>query len=174
VKFRFAKNAFSSPLAATQSSFVSQKTLSLRLFAISSAPLLTLEIPQCNAQIFDVASVKPNKSDSASMSVRFSIQALLADRLKLMLHKESKEDPIHALLVAKNGPKLSESPAEGPGMHSSRGELSGQALEISRLAEVLSNRKEIGRLVLNKTGLSGRYDFVIDHAEKPSENLTAT
>ena len=38
-------------------------------------------------------------------------QALLADRFQLRLHREAKEMPIYALLIAKNGPKLD--PARG-------------------------------------------------------------
>jgi len=50
------------------------------------------------------------------------LQALLADRFKLTIHRSGKEDPIYALVVGKSGPKLKESlpddatapPAGGP------------------------------------------------------------
>jgi hypothetical protein len=38
--------------------------------------------------------------------VRAMVQALLADRFKLVIRRESKEMPVYALLVAKGGPKL--------------------------------------------------------------------
>ena len=40
------------------------------------------------------------------------VQALLADRFKLVFHKEEKEHAIYALVVGKNGPKLKESPPD--------------------------------------------------------------
>ncbi len=42
------------------------------------------------------------------------VQALLADRFKLVLHKESKEAPIYALVVAKSGLKIKELPPAPP------------------------------------------------------------
>jgi uncharacterized protein (TIGR03435 family) len=38
--------------------------------------------------------------------VRLMVQALLADRFKMVIHRESKEMPVYALEVAKGGPKL--------------------------------------------------------------------
>jgi len=37
------------------------------------------------------------------------LQALLAERFKLTVHRESKEHAVYALVVGKNGPKLKES-----------------------------------------------------------------
>lgn len=41
------------------------------------------------------------------------LQTLLADRFKLALHRETKELPVYAMVVAKGGPKLRESPDPG-------------------------------------------------------------
>ncbi|MGA2736593.1 MAG: TIGR03435 family protein [Bryobacteraceae bacterium] len=105
------------------------------------------------------------------------LQAMLADRFKLALHHETKELPIYALVVAKNGPKLHESPAapddapppmpmkpDGPQPRGSirmngRGDLSLNAVGLDMFAEVLS--RQLGLLVANKTGLSGKYDFTL-------------
>ena len=42
------------------------------------------------------------------------LQALLAERFKLTAHRESKEQPVYALVVAKGGPKLTPAAAPGP------------------------------------------------------------
>ena len=42
------------------------------------------------------------------------LQALLADRFKLKVHKDSKEQAVYGLVVAKGGPKLKEAPPEEP------------------------------------------------------------
>jgi bla regulator protein blaR1 len=107
------------------------------------------------------------------------IQALLADRFKLTLHKESKDAPIYALVVAKSGLKIKELPPEvkpapgeepkGPpdkpdpdhprrgGMRMGRGELKGEGIKLSFLADALSD--QVGRKVFDKTGLTGEYNF---------------
>jgi len=44
--------------------------------------------------------------------IRALMQSLLADRFKLVVHRESKEMSYYALLVGKNGPKMSKSAIE--------------------------------------------------------------
>jgi uncharacterized protein (TIGR03435 family) len=46
--------------------------------------------------------------------VKLMLQNLLADRFKLTLHREKKDLPMYALVAAKNGPKLKESPPDDP------------------------------------------------------------
>ncbi len=116
---------------------------------------------------------------------KLMMQALLAERFHLILHKESKEAPIYALVVAKNGPKLkvataeelappppldpkdmpdkpdSKGPFRGQGIRMGRGEVNAQAVKLGFLADVLSNQPELGRTVVDKTGLAGTYDFTL-------------
>ena len=63
------------------------------------------------SQRFDIIAKLP---DGASKDdVPMMLQALLEDRFKLALHRESKEGPVLALVVGKGGPKMKES-AEAP------------------------------------------------------------
>jgi bla regulator protein blaR1 len=91
------------------------------------------------------------------------LQILLAERFKLALHKVTKELPVYALVVVKNGPRLKPMPPDwdcqtdakchfiaGP----ARG-LSGH-LEISGLAEFLSFF--VDRQVIDLTGLKGGFE----------------
>jgi uncharacterized protein (TIGR03435 family) len=104
------------------------------------------------------------------------LQALLADRFKLTVHRETKDLPIYALVVAKNGPKLlkakrGDSYVDGfkgidglpAGPHQmilrGRGEFKAQAQPVSALARALS--LALGRPVLDKTGLTGEYDIAL-------------
>src|ERR1700684_1709087 len=48
-------------------------------------------------------------SDQPNLEQRRMLQALLADRFKLTLHRETKVLPAYALVIAENGPKLQES-----------------------------------------------------------------
>jgi uncharacterized protein (TIGR03435 family) len=114
------------------------------------------------------------------------MQALLADRLKLKLSHDSKELPVYALVVAKNGPKLQEAkpgdtypngikapdgkPAGGAGMmRMGPGQLTGQGLPMESLAQLLS--EQLGRTVLDKTGLKGKYDFTMTWTPDPNEGM---
>jgi uncharacterized protein (TIGR03435 family) len=113
--------------------------------------------------------------DQRTLEQQRMLQALLADRFKLSLHRESKELPEYMLVIAKNGPKLQESKAgdtypngiTGPGglplgphmMRMGRGQLTGQALSMADLVRLLSRR--LGRTVLDQTGLTANYDFTL-------------
>jgi uncharacterized protein (TIGR03435 family) len=99
------------------------------------------------------------------------MQALLAERLKLQVHHETRELPGLALIVGKNGPKLKESApgsgdAEG-GAHfgMSMSPKGGERMEVTnasmpKLANTLTAL--LGRPVLDKTGLTGAYDFILE------------
>jgi len=59
-------------------------------------------------QRFDIMAKLPDgasKDDAPQM-----LQALLEDRFKLAVHRDSKEHPVLALVVGKGGPKMKESP----------------------------------------------------------------
>jgi len=59
-----------------------------------------------DTQLFDIAArVEGNHGREEIMLM---LQTLMADRFKLELHREQKEQPVYALLVGKNGPKTSQ------------------------------------------------------------------
>jgi bla regulator protein BlaR1 len=111
------------------------------------------------------------------------IQSLLADRFALKVSHASKELPVYALVVAKNGSKIPEAkpgdtypngikrpdgrPAGGAGMMTmGPGELTGQGVPITFLVQQLS--QQLGRTVLDQTGLKGIYDLTLKWTPDPS------
>jgi uncharacterized protein (TIGR03435 family) len=56
---------------------------------------------------FDIVAKMPEGSTKADAPKM--LQALLEDRFKLVVHRETKENPVLALVVAKGGPKMKES-----------------------------------------------------------------
>jgi uncharacterized protein (TIGR03435 family) len=61
---------------------------------------------------FDIVAKMPEgskKEDAPAM-----LQALLVERFKLGVHRETQEHPVLALVVGKGGPKMKESPGEAP------------------------------------------------------------
>jgi bla regulator protein blaR1 len=112
--------------------------------------------------------------DQSEPARRRMLQALLEDRFKLMLHRETKELPVYSLVVAKDGPKLQEAkPGEPDGdgrtgpdgrpavgghfLRMGRGQLNGHSLGMKEIVRSLS--EQLGRTVVDRTGLTGNYDF---------------
>jgi len=116
--------------------------------------------------------------------IRLMVRSLLADRFKLSLSHTTKELPVYALVVAKNGPKLHEAKPDetypdapkGPdgrvhsGMGMMRfggGQLTGQGVPMENLVHMLS--QQLGRDVLDQTGLKGKYDFTLQWTPDQSQ-----
>jgi len=88
------------------------------------------------------------------------MQALLADRFQLKIHRATKELPIYNLVIARGGSKLKEANAGESGWESmSSSQFTAKAVSIEDLARSLSN--DVGRIVVDKTGLTGKYDFTL-------------
>ena len=60
-----------------------------------------------NSERYDIVAKVPDGATKEQVKVMF--QNLLAERFKLTLHRETKDMPMYALVVGKNGPKLKES-----------------------------------------------------------------
>jgi uncharacterized protein (TIGR03435 family) len=90
------------------------------------------------------------------------MQSLLADRLQLKAHFETREMPLYELVVAKGGPKLKESDPTKRGFGGfgmSANSFRGSAT-INNLIDILQGVPDIdGRKVIDKTGLTEVYDF---------------
>jgi len=109
------------------------------------------------------------------------MQALLADRFKLELHREQKEFSVYTLLAGKRGPKLKESPAmtdpnaggtfgismSGAGV----GRIEVRHADMQALANTLP--RFVGRPVVNRTNLEGRYDFDLEFSPEDMRGMPA-
>jgi uncharacterized protein (TIGR03435 family) len=105
------------------------------------------------------------EGDSQVSEIRGMLQRLLEDRFQLKYHWETKEAAAYHLVVSKAG-KLRESgpgdcppSADGPcgTLRNSPGNTKGYKLTSGELAGSLSFF--VGRPVLDKTGLTGKYDI---------------
>jgi uncharacterized protein (TIGR03435 family) len=116
-------------------------------------------------------------SDDSKLLKQKMVQALLADRFKLIDHMETRELPVYALVAAKGGTKLQPSKSNGTTIDSwnSKIDIRGGDNTVALLAEELS--KKLGRVVIDKTGIPGRYDILLiwipdDGAAPPSTGST--
>lgn len=100
--------------------------------------------------------------------IRLMLQSLLADRFHLAVHRETREESIYQLVVARGGPKLKEADeTQNPSERVGRGTITGTAAEISQLIRPLS--QQLGRNIIDKTGLDGRYDFTLQWTLEPGQ-----
>lgn len=96
------------------------------------------------------------------------VQALLADRFRLVTHTETRELPIYNLVVTKIGKKLGPIQESGTSINLGRGHLEVEGSNsVSLLAEQLS--KVVGRDVVDNTGIAGRYDLKLQWTPDDSE-----
>jgi bla regulator protein blaR1 len=112
-----------------------------------------------NSDRYDIVA-KAESPNPTEEEMKLMFQTLLADRFQLKAHRETKELPVYALSVGKNGPKLSKADAAGKGpqmMSTGRGQLKAKKTSIEQFAKLLGN--QLGRTVLDKTGLPGDFDF---------------
>jgi uncharacterized protein (TIGR03435 family) len=100
-----------------------------------------------------------------------SRQSLLADRFHLKCHMETRQLTVYELVVAKGGPKFQETKDDGDtnkyfgiraGPQRTR-QLAGKDATMDVLAKLLSS--EVNHVVLDKTGLTGKYDLNAEWAQ---------
>jgi uncharacterized protein (TIGR03435 family) len=140
-----------------------------------------------NTQLYDVeakmdASVVDALAkltpDQLKLARQQMLQALLAERLNLKVHRETKEEPVYFLSVGKSGPKLRDAEAGDthtfPGADGSavRGQIQlgsgsgggrktgAHSVSMSLFGEYLSF--VLARPVVDRTGLTGVYDFTLE------------
>jgi len=95
-------------------------------------------------------------------ATRLKLQAVLADRFHLVVHRETRELQEYALVVEKKGSGLvavsaDTQPGARAGVLSTCGHMTGTQALISNLVLYLS--RQLKRPVFDRTGLTARYNF---------------
>jgi len=108
---------------------------------------------------FEIFAKSANAVSVAEL--RVMLQALLAERFKLAVHRDSREMTALVLTVAKGGHKLKPADAEGsPSFQSGKMNLTGKNAGVGQMVEFIANA--IHTPVIDQTGLTGRYDYFLD------------
>jgi uncharacterized protein (TIGR03435 family) len=111
---------------------------------------------------FDITAkaTEPTSTDQ----LRLMLQSLLADRFKLVFHKEQRTVSLYSLGVDKGGPKIhavQQEPHGGGTLGLADGVVTYKMVNrISELVAILPTFLE-GRPVQDKTGLDGVYDLTL-------------
>lgn len=131
-----------------------------------------------NAERFDIQAkidssvadqLKALQSDQQRLEMQAMFQQLLADRFKLAAHWETREMPVYALVIAKSGPKL-QATKETKGnsgtstsIHGPSAQITATNLTLAEWAETLTQSLsgQLGRVVIDKTGIEGKYDLTL-------------
>jgi bla regulator protein blaR1 len=165
--------------------FLIQFAYNIKNYQASGGPSwINSERYDIDAKVEDASAVDAKKLTFQQQEdcIRLMVQSLLSDRFKLTLGHETKELPVYVLLVAKNGPKLEESKPgdtypngikgpDGEGgagtLWMGEGKLAGQGVRIAQPAHLLS--EQLDRTVLDRTGLTGTYDFKLQWTPDESQ-----
>lgn len=123
-----------------------------------------------DSERYDITGLVPGDTRPPNSQLLLMFQALLADRLKLAVHREQKEEPVYDLVLGDSELKLKEDTA-----HTNQGApifkfrltdartmfLPARNANMAGFASLLQ-RSVLDRPVLDRTGLSGRYDFDLE------------
>jgi uncharacterized protein (TIGR03435 family) len=136
-------------------------------FQLSGGPSWTYSRDLYGSDTYEVLAKAGGDTAPTQDQFRQMLQTLLADRFQLKTHRENKEMPAYELVVAKNGSKLrpaTADPKDQTNWRSARGaeQYSGRKVSMTTLVWLL--RLQAGRPVVDKTGLTGTYDFELQWA----------
>ena len=114
---------------------------------------------------YDIVARTPGQVQPARPEQMAMLRALLADRFGLQFHREAKVFSIYELQVTKGGPKLKASTAAPDALpqvistvYPDRVKLPARNVTMADFVAMMQ-RALLDRPVVDKTGLSGRYDF---------------
>jgi len=139
-----------------------EEAYGVKFYQLSFAP----SVQPPDMTYYDVFARAEGSQPRTRGGFRKMLQALLAERLNLSVHRETKEMPVHALVVGKGGPKFKESApdAEEGSRIMMDSETQGENLTAPKctmetLADHLTDLIGGNRPVVDRTGLKGNYNI---------------
>lgn len=144
---------------------------------------------------FDIDAKRPEGVEGEK-PLRAMVASLLEERFKMVTHRETRELPAYALVVAKGGLKIKEIPPDtdavdngtvdvnvkvggrggttvelpgGASLSYGLNKLEARKVDFPSIMDSLS--KFLDRPVVDETGLKGRYNFTLDYSIDELRNL---
>ncbi len=146
-------------------------------FAYTVSPeLISGGAPWIGSKRYDIVGVTPGDARLPDEQTQLMFQTLLAQRFKLEFHREQKEVAVYYLVLGSNALKLKESTASHDKghtlfIHSLTPEAYNLPARNTNMAEfaVLLQRVVLNSPVVDRTGLSGKFDFDLQWARLGTE-----
>ena len=132
----------------------------VRDFQIRGGPKW-LDADRYNIEANPADPLTPRADDRQRLGLM--VQSLLADRFRLKLHRETREENVYFLVATRTGAKLKrvgDDMDEHSSMHDSKGRLFATRTNVPILARNLA--AIIGVPVIDQTDLKGVYDFQLE------------
>ena len=123
---------------------------------------------------FDIVA-KPEteiaRDAAGNEKLRLMLRALLTERFRLAIHRDTKEETVYSLVAGRNGPKiaLAGPDSKGPQLVMTRGTLTAQKIPLDMFVKTLAGN--LGRDVIDNTGLTGEYDFSLRWTPEAGQQL---
>ena len=125
-------------------------------------------------QCFNIEAVTPGDIPPIRVEQMQMLRTLLVERFGLKFHRQEKEFSIYELTVAKGGPKLKAAakPDDPPQLfgvvYPGKIEVPARSVTMDDFVAMLQ-RATLDRPTVNKTGLTGKYDFDLEWAQDASQ-----
>lgn len=97
-------------------------------------------------------------------------QNLLRERFHLVIHRSPDQISGYFLVIVKDGPKLKPGESGDSNTHTSNTQPQSGGRNHDAFAKDLSRNSDIGEPVVDKTGLSGGYNFEVDWMPEQRES----
>ena len=125
---------------------------------------------------FEVQAVLPDAAPPTSVeaflngqapALEAMLRAMLADRFKLVLHREMRDAPVYALVTARGGARVTAAKADEPTFYRLNRQRDANGQMVDHLVVSKANMTYVGimlgivtrRPVVDRTGMTGEYSF---------------
>jgi uncharacterized protein (TIGR03435 family) len=140
---------------------------------------------------FDIMATMPEGVPQGAGTRTHMLRALLEERFKLVSHRETRELPVFALVLARSdgtvSPGLEPGPVEcadavrpiQPGRRPpcntnfGTGSVTSGGITMAGFASLLTSPLQVGRIVQDRTGLAGYFQFDLTYTPDQLRNGTA-
>jgi uncharacterized protein (TIGR03435 family) len=120
---------------------------------------------------YDITGRPESPGQPSVEQIKSMLQKLMVDRFQLKFHNEKKELSVYAITALKTGVKITKSQADPnslPGLGFGPMSFNVRNATLAEVASVLQGNL-LDKPVVDQTGLSGRYDFILKFTPDASQ-----